>query len=698
MHWKMLQAVPALSCSQAKEIWAQSTALIKDLLADASISNQTATTTWAGNTTIIPHLNAPSSSSGSLQRAQKAAATENDCNNYLRQNSSIYHETLHAFNAASCENDMYAPATKLFQLILNHFGLGKERTVIDIHGHHLQHIEVQDDTLPIRAAMFLTEAVVKPRRLQAVSMVNHWSNANPIQGSAFHELVVLPTFAPELAHPYHVPGTTEHAAAKAEHTPSAAADNMSDSAVDESIVEDPADNQEFYVLVTVEWTEHIKTACNSCPKCMNELKNTPAVVKILSMTCSAFVTAALGAHGLQGAYVPRPQSGPGMQVSWTGFVFTNACPSFASGVPNEAVRAIADLLESFNINRDGGSALTLVESQPPPSLPLVPPPSAPVSPPPPVPEPQPARRTLRLQTKQTQLPPPPPTPKSSLLSPPPPRPPTLPLPPLSTKQCAAQSACSPTIIHSVLNTLKDAQMANLFNFSLPFTSAQPLPPNVSQPATALHIPTNFSNQFKVTSPETTVLISVIKTLEAQVHALAAQNLSLQASNLMNQQWMKRSWIALEHKEKQAERKKNKEGNEVLRLPRGDAILVTRDEFFEAKVQQEKEKKARLQEKEDNAAMTKLWEEQKLKWDEEDAERQKMVDKIVEKHARQVVKWQEAKDAARSKGVKMTKKAYIKSLNVFGEEEEVEEVEEEGSEGSASKCTSSASSASEGESD
>jgi len=30
---------------------------------------------------------------------------------------------------------------------------------------------------------------------------------DPAQGSAFHELVVLPTLAPHLARPYQVPGT-----------------------------------------------------------------------------------------------------------------------------------------------------------------------------------------------------------------------------------------------------------------------------------------------------------------------------------------------------------------------------------------------------------------------------------------------------------------------------------------------------------
>lgn len=39
------------------------------------------------------------------------------------------------------------------------------------------------------------------------SMPNHWALDDPNQGSAFHELVVLPTLAPELVHPYAIPGT-----------------------------------------------------------------------------------------------------------------------------------------------------------------------------------------------------------------------------------------------------------------------------------------------------------------------------------------------------------------------------------------------------------------------------------------------------------------------------------------------------------
>ena len=40
-----------------------------------------------------------------------------------------------------------------------------------------------------------------------MSYPNRWLNNDPHQGSAFHELVVLLTLTPQLAHPYVVPGS-----------------------------------------------------------------------------------------------------------------------------------------------------------------------------------------------------------------------------------------------------------------------------------------------------------------------------------------------------------------------------------------------------------------------------------------------------------------------------------------------------------
>jgi len=59
--------------------------------------------------------------------------------------------------------------------------------------------------------------------LLSFSMASRWTNDNPNQGSAFHELVVLPTLAPQLARPYHAPGTAEHLANRLEEVNGTAA-------------------------------------------------------------------------------------------------------------------------------------------------------------------------------------------------------------------------------------------------------------------------------------------------------------------------------------------------------------------------------------------------------------------------------------------------------------------------------------------
>jgi len=76
---------------------------------------------------------------------------------------------------------------------------------------------------------------------------------------------------------------------------------------------------EFFVLVTLDWIERVKTARSSHPKKHSESKNASDVIKILSLSRVQFVVAALAAHGYQNTYIPGPTSGPGMQISWAGF-------------------------------------------------------------------------------------------------------------------------------------------------------------------------------------------------------------------------------------------------------------------------------------------------------------------------------------------------------------------------------------------
>ena len=79
-------------------------------------------------------------------------------------------------------------------------------------------------------------------------------------------------------------------------------------------------SQAFFVLITLKWMEQIWSGRSVHPKKQNESKNTPDAIKVLQMTRSSFITAALTAHGYQNVYIPGPTSSPGMQISWVGFL------------------------------------------------------------------------------------------------------------------------------------------------------------------------------------------------------------------------------------------------------------------------------------------------------------------------------------------------------------------------------------------
>ncbi|KAJ7815782.1 hypothetical protein B0H14DRAFT_3475819 [Mycena olivaceomarginata] len=133
------------------------------------------------------------------------------------------------------------------------------------------------------------------------------------QGTAFHELVVLPTFAPELSRPYQVPGQNIGAI---DAPPVALAGSASQSP-DESEDLEPA--RLFYVHVTLEWTENTKSGRNSTrPKKMHEAKLVSTPVDVLSLSRIAFVPIALSAHAYNDLYIAGVASGPAMHIFWTG--------------------------------------------------------------------------------------------------------------------------------------------------------------------------------------------------------------------------------------------------------------------------------------------------------------------------------------------------------------------------------------------
>ncbi|KAJ6609646.1 hypothetical protein B0H10DRAFT_2225775 [Mycena sp. CBHHK59/15] len=160
---------------------------------------------------------------------------------------------------------------------------------------------------------------------------------NPAQGTAFHELVVAPTFTPDLARPYNIPGTdivlNPHAPGggpmpQDTHSSSTPSSEVEDDTPFENQVPETAVGPRLqYVHVTVEWMEHNKNPrSNARPKKQHELKFVSRAVEVLSMSRVEFIPIALSAHDYENKYVAGIANGPLMRVSWSGSPYIPSSP------------------------------------------------------------------------------------------------------------------------------------------------------------------------------------------------------------------------------------------------------------------------------------------------------------------------------------------------------------------------------------
>ncbi|KAF9472995.1 hypothetical protein BDN70DRAFT_967282 [Pholiota conissans] len=126
---------------------------------------------------------------------------------------------------------------------------------------------------------------------------------------------------PDLARPYHVPGTPEYIAAQAAHErelleragrnagvlqPSNAEPEVAAAASDTTATEVQVDNQ---------GKEKPRSAG---PKTCTETRNIPEAICVPNMSRSEFITAALAAHNFQNVYIPGATSDHGMRISCSG--------------------------------------------------------------------------------------------------------------------------------------------------------------------------------------------------------------------------------------------------------------------------------------------------------------------------------------------------------------------------------------------
>ncbi|KAJ6610976.1 hypothetical protein B0H10DRAFT_2224559 [Mycena sp. CBHHK59/15] len=160
---------------------------------------------------------------------------------------------------------------------------------------------------------------------------------NPAQGTAFHGLVVAPTFTPDLARPYNIPGTDIVLNSHAPGGGSMPQDTHSSSTPSSEVEDDtPFENQVpetavgprlQYVHVTVEWMERNKNPrSNARPKKQHESKFVSRAVEVLSMSRVEFIPIALSAHDYENKYVAGIANGPLMRVSWSGSPYIPSSP------------------------------------------------------------------------------------------------------------------------------------------------------------------------------------------------------------------------------------------------------------------------------------------------------------------------------------------------------------------------------------
>ncbi|KAF9786514.1 hypothetical protein BJ322DRAFT_1020528 [Thelephora terrestris] len=162
---------------------------------------------------------------------------------------------------------------------------------------------------------------------------NHTSDDAPTQGSTFHELVVLPTFAPHLARPYRVPGTeivynTEFMSQTQERT-----DTHSD-APNHTTGDAEAGSREEQVVgpgvglhtpndLNVALEKQPTTGRNGksrAPKQHSRTKVHPLPIPALRYSRAEFIHAILTAHNLQNRFQAHSESGPDFRISWKGSV------------------------------------------------------------------------------------------------------------------------------------------------------------------------------------------------------------------------------------------------------------------------------------------------------------------------------------------------------------------------------------------
>ncbi|KZP18181.1 hypothetical protein FIBSPDRAFT_1028306 [Athelia psychrophila] len=143
---------------------------------------------------------------------------------------------------------------------------------------------------------------------------NRWTVDAP-NGTAFHEIMVLPNLAPHLARPEHM-GPFPRLSADVQGPDPQPADNET---TPEPIPYHTAPERLFFISVTMNYTIPARGGARSMPKKSSETKSSTAV-SVLSMSRCDFLRRVLQVHDLHQLFQPSDVSGFPVKISWPGSI------------------------------------------------------------------------------------------------------------------------------------------------------------------------------------------------------------------------------------------------------------------------------------------------------------------------------------------------------------------------------------------
>ena len=196
------------------------------------------------------------------------------------------------------------------------------------------------------------------------------------------------------------------------------------------------------------------------------------------------------------------------------------------------------------------------------------------------------------------------------------------------------------VINEVVDGLSRTKLAHLISNTLT-TSKDAMPTTLTQTITRSKPSPLLSIQPKTETE--LLLIAALRESQEMNDSLTNRNIALQASNLLNEVYCGNAKGALQTQEN----KRKKKGTGTL--PDGMACVLTADEFYEARVNFEKEQRTKAKTKEARKDARAAWKEAKQEWQKGEDARNALKDQEEVIYAERMAVWEAENGAQRGRG-------------------------------------------------